>query len=383
MKFILLIAAFNTLFVSVLLIQKKHRALHDNILILWLLYLGVYIGVYAFYSHDLFVHFQLLSISLLSILMLHGPFLYFYILTLISDNRNILRKDLLHLIPFIFFNLYILISSFQPGVAEKLNIEKLSPSNDPPVLFLFFLILTALSGTVYFLLTLRLFKKLDINIFNNFSNSLNIDLYWIRKLVLVFGIVWTALISVTVVHHIFGMFSMIFCTDGLFLSLSVFVIFIGYFGLKQKVIFTEENILIAEKSSQSQVKYAGSKLSDADAKQYSGKLLNHMEMSKPYLNPDLTLPQLAAELGISSHLLSQVINDHLNLNFFDFVNQYRVNTFKERIVNPHYSAFSVLGIAFDCGFNSKSAFNRIFKKNTGLTPSQFRETAKQISSKVS
>ena len=101
-----------------------------------------------------------------------------------------------------------------------------------------------------------------------------------------------------------------------------------------------------------------------------------MEMSKPYLNPDLTLHQLAAELGISSHLLSQVINDHLKLNFFDFVNQYRVKTFKERIVSPHYSAFSVLGIAFDCGFNSKSAFNRIFKKNTGLTPSQFRKTAK-------
>ena len=259
MKFIFLIAAFNTLFVSVLLFQKKPRAIPDNILILWLLYLGVYIGVYAFYSHDLFVHFQLLSISLLSVLMLHGPFLYFYILTLISDKRNILRKDFLHLVPFIFFNLYILISSFQPEVAEKLNIEKLSPGNDPPVLFLFFLILTALSGTVYFLLTLRLFKKLDINIFNNFSNSVNIDLYWIRKLVLVFGIVWTALISVTVIHHIVGLFSMIFCTDGLFLSLSVFVIFIGYFGLKQKVIFTEENIMIAEKSSQS-VKYAGSKL---------------------------------------------------------------------------------------------------------------------------
>jgi hypothetical protein len=103
------------------------------------------------------------------------------------------------------------------------------------------------SGYLYCTLTIRLFKKLDINIFNNFSNSTNIDLYWIRKLILVFGVVWTALISVTVIHHIFHMFSMVFCTDGLFLSLSIFVILIGYFGLKQKVIFSSEDIIWYQK----------------------------------------------------------------------------------------------------------------------------------------
>jgi hypothetical protein len=101
-------------------------------------------------------------------------------------------------------------------------------------------------------LTIRLFKKLDINIFNNFSNSANIDLFWIRRLVLVFGVIWTALISVTVIHHIFHMFSMVFCTDGLFLSLSVFVILIGYFGLKQKVIFSSEDIIVAGEATKVQ-----------------------------------------------------------------------------------------------------------------------------------
>jgi AraC-like DNA-binding protein len=70
-----------------------------------------------------------------------------------------------------------------------------------------------------------------------------------------------------------------------------------------------------------------------------------------------------------------VINEHFKLNFFDFVNQYRVEAFKERIVNPKYGNFSLLGVAFECGFNSKSAFNRIFKKSTGLTPSQYKDTA--------
>ncbi len=375
MKFIFLIAAFDAIFFSVLLLQKKPRALHDNILILWLLYLGLYIGIYSFYSHELFIHFHLLSISLLSLFMLHGPFLYYYILTLVSDKRQIFKKDLFHLVPFILFNLYILIASFSPDISEKLNIEKLSLHNDPPLLFLFFLIITAFSGTVYFLFTFKLFKRLDINIFNNFSNSADIDLDWLRKLVLLFGVIWTALISITVIHHVFHMFSMVFCTDGLFLSLSVFVILIGYFGLKQNVIFTNENVIVTDNTSRIQPKYSGSRLNESEEKQYAEKLISYMELLKPYLNTDLTLPQLAVELGISSHLLSQVINEHFKLNFFDFVNQYRVEAFKERIVNPKYENFSLLGIAFECGFNSKSAFNRIFKKSTGLTPSQFKATA--------
>ena len=375
MKFIFLIAAFNAIFFSVLLLQKKPRALRDNILILWLLYLGLYIGIYSFYSHELFIHFHLLSISLLSLFMLHGPFLYYYILTLVSDKRQIFKKDLFHLVPFILFNLYILIASFSPDISEKLNIEKLSLHNDPPLLFLFFLIITAFSGTVYFLFTFKLFKRLDINIFNNFSNSADIDLDWLRKLVLLFGVIWTALISITVIHHVFHMFSMVFCTDGLFLSLSVFVILIGYFGLKQNVIFNNENVIVTDNLSRIQPKYSGSRLNESEEKQYAEKLISYMELLKPYLNTDLTLPQLAVELGISSHLLSQVINEHFKLNFFDFVNQYRVEAFKERIVNPKYENFSLLGIAFECGFNSKSAFNRIFKKSTGLTPSQFKATA--------
>jgi AraC-like DNA-binding protein len=217
------------------------------------------------------------------------------------------------------------------------------------------------SQACLFLLTIRLFKT-RYKYFNNFSNSANIDLFWIRKLVLVFGIIWTALISVTVIHHIFHMFSMVFCTDGLFLSLSVFVILIGYFGLKQKVIFTSEDLMVAEVDTKIQTKYSGSRLSDSEAKQYTEMLTDYMKSAKPYLNPDLSLPRLATELNISNHYLSQVINEQFNLNFFDFVNGYRVEAFKEKVKDPEFRHFTLLGIAFECGFNSKSAFNRIFKK---------------------
>ena len=373
MKFIFLIASFNAIFFTVLLLQKRPRALHDAILILWLLYLGLFIGVYSFYSHDLFIHFQLLSVSFISLFMLHGLFLYYYILALVSQNKQLQNKDFLHLIPFILFNLYVLGASFFPETAVKLNIEKLSLENHPPLLFLFFLILTALSGTVYFLFSIKLFKKLDINIFNNYSNSKDINLSWLRKLVFIFGIIWTSLMTVTIIHHVFNMFSMLFCTDGLFLSLSVFVILIGYFGLKQKTIFFSEALMISDGSRTAYTKYAGSRLKDSEAKQYIEELDKHMAESKPYLNPDLTLLQLASDISLTPHLLSQIINDHYKQNFFDYINHYRVQEFKTAIADPKNKNYSLLGIAFDCGFNSKSAFNRMFKKSTGLTPSQFKE----------
>ena len=114
MKYILLIAAFNAFFFTILLLQKRPRAMHDNILVFWLIYLGACIGLYSFYSHDLFTHFKLLSISFISLFMLHGPFLYYYILTLVSNKRQIQKKDVFHFIPFILFNLYIVTASFFP-----------------------------------------------------------------------------------------------------------------------------------------------------------------------------------------------------------------------------------------------------------------------------
>jgi AraC-like DNA-binding protein len=155
--------------------------------------------------------------------------------------------------------------------------------------------------------------------------------------------------------------------------LSVFIILIGYFGLKQKEIFSgfEKNEFVT--SSNSEEKYAGSTLKETDAEKCAEKLKNYMAEKKPYLNPDLNLPQLAGELNIPSHHLSQVINKNLGQNFFDFINRYRIEEVKSKITHPDYQKYSVLGIAFDAGFNSKSAFNRVFKKITGQTPTQFKK----------
>ena len=377
MKFIFLIAAFNAFFFAILLFQKKPRALHDNILILWLLYLGLFIGVYSFYSHELFTHFKLLSISFTSLFLLHGVFLFFYIYALIASKKIFNKINLIHFVPFTLFNGYLLIISFFPDISERIRLDYVQMPDSPPLLFFFFLMITLLSGPIYFVISIKLFEKLDIDIFNNFSSSEEMDLVWLRKLVYIFGIIWTALIIITVIHHVFNLFSMVFCTDGLFLSLSVFVILIGYFGLKQKVIFSADNENEQVFVEETKIKYASSRLTDTEAKQFVEELNNVMISAKPFLDPNLTLLQLATELGISTHYLSQIINEKFNLNFFDYINKYRVEEVKTKINDPKFENYSLLGIAFDSGFNSKSAFNRVFKKFTKLTPSQYKAAVRR------
>lgn len=378
MEYIFLIAAFNAFFFSTLLFQKKSRAIHDNILILWLIYLGLFIGTYSFYSHDLFTHFHLLSISFISLFLLQGVFLYIYASALVLPKKIFSNKGLIHLAPYILFNIYLLIISFFPDLSKIVRMENVHSDINPPFLFIFFLLITALSGPFYFVLTIKLFKKHDINIFNNFSSDENVNLEWLRKLVYIFGVIWTALIVITVIHHIFNMFSMLFCTDGLFLSLSVFVILIGYFGLKQKVIFSNEFKNDPDIVTESKIKYSGSRLKDEYANQYIEKLNNLMVSSKPFLDPNLTLAQLASNMGVSTHLLSQIINEKFDLNFFDFVNQYRVEEVKVKIIDPKFENYTLIGIALESGFNSKSAFNRIFKKFTNQTPSQFKNSSNKL-----
>ncbi len=371
MKYIFYIAVFNAFFFALLLFQKKSRVIHDNILIIWLVYLALFIGVYSLYSHDLFTHFNLLSANLISLFLLQGIFLYLYASRLVSKRDSINKKKLLHLLPFAAFNLYLIVASFFPDIAHEIRIESVHTNVHPPLLFLIFLIVTLLSGPFYFVLTLNLFNRHNINIFNNFSSTENINLEWLRKLVIVFGVIWTVLIIITVIHHVFNLFTMVFCTDSLFLALSVFVILIGYFGLKQKVIFGDE-FKQQKEFTEEKMKYSGSTLKEDEAAKYTKQLGEYMSLEKPYLNPELTLTQLASQIDISTHHLSQIINEHFNLNFFEYINQFRVEEVKARINNPKFESYSLLGIALDAGFNSKSAFNRIFKKLTDQTPSQFK-----------
>jgi len=118
-------------------------------------------------------------------------------------------------------------------------------------------------------------------------------------------------------------------------------------------------------------KYQRSGLKKEDVANYVNKIGKYMIIEKPYLNRELTIFDLSDQLKIPRHILSEVINEHMGKNFYHLVNEYRVNEVKERMKSDEYKQLTILAIAFDSGFNSKSSFNTIFKEQTDQTPSEY------------
>ena len=100
-----------------------------------------------------------------------------------------------------------------------------------------------------------------------------------------------------------------------------------------------------------------------------------MESEKPYLDPELNLIDLAKRANMSRSQLSETINHGFQKNFNDFVNMYRIEAFKKMIAAEKHEQLSLLGIAYECGFNSKATFNRVFKKLTQTSPTEFLKAA--------
>jgi AraC-like DNA-binding protein len=176
---------------------------------------------------------------------------------------------------------------------------------------------------------------------------------------------------------------------------AAYVYIIGYLGIFKSEVFSLENVEAAlsrlpELSYQSKMdsvqvrpegeKYERSGLSEEKAKAFLDNLLRLMREKEPYVDVNLTLNQMAEMLSISSHNLSEILNVHLHQNFYDFINGYRVERVKADLLNPLKGTLKILAIAYDAGFNSKSSFNNIFKKFTGMTPSEYRQTAKSSQS---
>ncbi len=119
-------------------------------------------------------------------------------------------------------------------------------------------------------------------------------------------------------------------------------------------------------------KYQNSNLDEDRLKALAVKITNVFEKDKIFLNPNLNSEQLARAIGIPSYQLSQVINIGLNTTFFDLLSKHRIEEVKRRLAHPQFAEQTIINIAYECGFNSKSSFNTAFKKYTDMTPSQFR-----------
>ena len=120
-------------------------------------------------------------------------------------------------------------------------------------------------------------------------------------------------------------------------------------------------------------KYRSSGLKENELQEILEILTDYMEENKPYLKGNLTIYELSRDINIPKHHLTQVINEKLGKNFNTFINEYRVEEFKKKLSDPENSRYTIMALAFESGFNSKTSFNMIFKKVEKVTPSEFRK----------
>jgi AraC-like DNA-binding protein len=308
---------------------------------------------------------------------LYGPIFFIYARLIISGENSFNLKYYLHFIPFILVVIYGILFVYLKDVDFKITLIQYKAEKLLPELKIISF-LKPVHGIIYVFLTIKVVKVYNEKIKDSYSNIERINLNWLRHLTIGLILVW----GVVVISYIINAFfernmKMDFL---IYTAASILIYSIGYLSLHQPKIFMPsiqkedaEPGLNTKTKTDERISYQKSGLTDIEAQSYLNNLLKMMETNKPYLNSDLTLRELAAKLSISTHNLSEILNTRLNQNFYDFINRYRVEEVKKRLADKGSDNFSLVAIAFDSGFNSKSTFNTIFKKQTGATPSQYRK----------
>ncbi|MEW7279690.1 helix-turn-helix transcriptional regulator [Aquimarina sp. 2201CG1-2-11] len=240
--------------------------------------------------------------------------------------------------------------------------------------------LMILYSLFYCLLALKLLYKVEHVIKHYYSNNDIVNVGWIKRILL--GIIVVICIDVlfTIIELIMGELAF----DVLYFTVTgvIFVItHLGYYGITQSRVLlpvfllknntpeqNEDSVIISpDKKEKEQSQYDESEMKGLVV------LLNDvMNHQKPYLDPDVSLSSLADVLNIKEKMLSSLLNKYIDKSFYTYINEYRVNEVKEKLSDPANHHLKMMTIAYDCGFNSKTSFNRIFKNTVGISPSQFK-----------
>lgn len=352
-------SAFLILFFVFLLWSKPSKNIADVILSGWFLLIFLSICT-AYIVHQNLSGWNWLLELTDAAAILHGVFAFFYTKALTTKQFEWNRRVLLHLIPFVAALIFV----YHP----YLNGQQISGAERNGLMVIKFII-----AAIYLMASLRLLQQYREKIGDLFSHpSDTLELNWLRLLIWSFLIILFISVFSQIIHH-FTSFQ-IAQFGGFYTNLLIvlLVFLIGYFGFRQTMIFAPEHLLVdlpGEIMAPAQKEKAPP---PAPTKSYQ-LLLDFMRAHKPYLEPELTLYRLANQLSLPAYQLSQYINQYSGSNFFDFVNQYRTEEVKRRIKAGEAQHKTLLAIALDSGFNSKAAFNRAFKKFTGVTPSDYRK----------
>jgi AraC-like DNA-binding protein len=298
-----------------------------------------------------------------------GPFIYFYVKACTEEEMHLHRKAWLHFTPVLLDAGYTL-SFWLLDKADKLDYVQAIERADPPLDLTIAVALKLLVSGLYLGVSIRKVRQYSRHVRDQASNHDRRFTRWLYAFCFSHLTIFALLLIMVVTGWDFHY--QILSSLG-FLAF-VFTVQVTAFTMPEIFYDFPQQMQEPERMRQEQVKYQGSGLTGEQKQEIAQTLEEHMQEARSYLDPELTLAGMAEQVDLPAYQLSQVINEVLGQNFMDFVNQYRVEEAKRRLMDPQYDPFTVLAIAYDVGFNSKSAFYSAFRKFVGKTPTAFRKS---------
>ena len=316
-------------------------------------------GLYLYFPHLFYIgdSFQYLIV----------PLLFLYILSMLPKKYKFKKWYFLHFMPFItVFVLWIeRFYRFPADIKRNLYLSGGEFFSQAEQIFGFIVQNVQLIGYTIAALIILSFYKRKINNKQSLANLNQIN--WLYFVVFGFFILNVIGSSKHIIYLSFGIKSDILFTLR-YMGFLIFVLVVLYYNFNHPYLFSKAEIKLRNRQKSS--------LSDPVFQKYKSQLVEYMDMYKPYLNPDISLNFLSDQIAIPPRSLSEVINRGFNMNFFEFINSYRIKEAKYLIKQSTHNKKTILEVLYEVGYNNKSVFNMIFKKYTGKTPTQYRtETA--------
>ena len=344
----------QSLFASILMFNKKESSLSDKVLSGWLSLLAIDFMICG-------LDYEIYGMPLLSSsFLLFNPCLFLYINSLTRPQFKLHWMQLFHLFPFVFFEIYTYI------ITEPFSLDTFFLHDKYYLFRLVFASSIILSWFIYIPLSLILVNKHRMNLKNEWSNiEKNESLSWLLAFAVFYVVFCMFAVIITVIayfNHLNPLTPHIYNYS----TLLLLVYIMSFYGLSQQV--PSKRMLSMEELRKP---YKNSTLSEETKQLIQKKILFYFEIGNGYLNPELNMNVLSEQLKIPKYQITEVLNTNIGMNFFQFVNHYRVEAVKKMLMDSN-NKFSIEAIGYECGFSSKSSFYTVFKSMTGITPVTYR-----------
>ena len=373
-EILFIIVIFQLLFLSLFLLTRERGKRISNIL-LGSFFLSISINLldYFLFQEGFYNSIPQLAGWGSCIPLLFGPLIYFYTRSVVYKNFSLSIMKSLHFLPFIILCAGTEYLYLRQSRNEQENIISRLREHHFPALITLVSLLIFLQFLSYVIISLNLVSRYKKASGQFFSDRKNTDVTWLYTM-LIF------LISIIVVTALNGLIAQTYLVKYYLtvFNIIIFFMFLYIVRVMLKALRKPDFFSITEEESL-QVQSHGYHVKGSvrpvhnEPGRIAQTVLEYVKNNRPYLDPELTLDQLARQLSLKSRLLSQVINDELGQNFYDFINRKRIEEASRLLTNPKDPKITVLEVLYEVGFNSKSSFNTLFKKYTGLTPTEFKK----------